>query len=71
MSFPAYDGYKDSGVEWLGEVPEEWNLKKLKHVSPFTTVGIVVNPSTFVSDEGLPFILASDIREERIDWMTS
>jgi hypothetical protein len=22
MSFPRYSAYKDSGVEWLGEVPE-------------------------------------------------
>ena len=24
MSFPRYEQYKDSGVEWLGEVPEHW-----------------------------------------------
>ena len=24
MSFPRYERYKDSGVEWLGEVPEGW-----------------------------------------------
>ncbi len=24
---------KDSGVEWLGEVPEHWEVKKLKHTS--------------------------------------
>lgn len=23
---------KDSGVEWLGEVPEHWNVKKLKYI---------------------------------------
>ena len=26
MSFPRYPKYKDSGVEWLGEVPEEWEV---------------------------------------------
>ena len=26
MSFPRYERYKDSGVEWLGEVPEHWQL---------------------------------------------
>jgi restriction endonuclease S subunit len=31
MSFPRYPAYKDSGVEWLGEVPTNWNLKQLKH----------------------------------------
>ncbi len=25
-----YGAYKDSGVEWLGEVPEHWNVKRLK-----------------------------------------
>lgn len=29
MSFPRYAKYKDSGVEWLGEVPEHWNISRL------------------------------------------
>ena len=29
MSFPRYPKYKDSGVEWLGEVPEHWGFKPL------------------------------------------
>jgi type I restriction enzyme S subunit len=29
VSFPRYPKYKDSGVEWLGEVPEHWDLKPL------------------------------------------
>lgn len=31
MSFPRYPEYKDSGVEWLGEVPGHWEVKRLKH----------------------------------------
>ncbi len=27
MSFPAYQEYKDSGIEWLGEVPAHWKEK--------------------------------------------
>jgi type I restriction enzyme S subunit len=27
-----YDQYKNSGVEWLGEIPEHWEVKKFKHV---------------------------------------
>ncbi len=59
---------KASGVEWLGDVPGHWEVKRLKHISPFITVGIVVNPSTFVSDDGYPFIYGGDIREGVIDW---
>ncbi|MBR9753334.1 MAG: hypothetical protein GYB56_01070 [Gammaproteobacteria bacterium] len=32
MSFKAYDEYKDSGVEWLGEVPAHWAITDLKYV---------------------------------------
>lgn len=28
-----YNSYKDSGVEWIGEVPSHWNICKLKHLS--------------------------------------
>ena len=32
MSFPRYPKYKDSGVEWLGKVPEHWEVRRLKHI---------------------------------------
>ena len=32
MSYPAYESYKDSGVEWLGEVPSQWDIKRLKYL---------------------------------------
>ncbi len=38
MSFPRYPSYKDSGVEWLGEVPEHWEVKRLR-------VAAELNPS--------------------------
>lgn len=30
MSFPKYPAYKDSGVEWLGQVPEHWEVDRIK-----------------------------------------
>lgn len=30
MSFPRYESYKESGVEWLGDVPEHWTISALK-----------------------------------------
>ena len=27
-----YDRYKDSGIAWIGEIPEHWEIKKLKNV---------------------------------------
>ena len=28
-SFPRYERYKDSGVEWIGEIPEHWDVLRL------------------------------------------
>ncbi|WP_434686238.1 restriction endonuclease subunit S [Pseudanabaena minima] len=28
MAFPKYESYKDSGVEWLGEIPSHWESKR-------------------------------------------
>lgn len=32
--FKRYPAYKDSGVEWLGEIPAHWEVKRLKYVAP-------------------------------------
>lgn len=29
MKYPAYPKYKPSGVEWLGDMPEHWEVRKL------------------------------------------
>jgi type I restriction enzyme S subunit len=28
-----YDSYKDSGIEWIGEIPNHWEVKRLKYVA--------------------------------------
>ena len=44
---------KDSGVEWIGEVPEHWEVKKLKHVcKAFGRIGFRGYSTTDLVDEG-------------------
>jgi len=31
--FKPYPAYKDSGVEWLGEIPEHWEVRRLKTIA--------------------------------------
>ncbi len=38
-----YPAYKDSGVEWLGQVPEGWGVKALKFFFPQLRSGVSVN----------------------------
>ncbi|MFQ3277904.1 MAG: type I restriction enzyme S subunit [Colwellia sp.] len=58
---------KNSGVEWLGDMPEHWMIKRLKHISPKVGVGLVINPSTYTRDDGLYFIFGGDVKEYRFD----
>ncbi len=32
--FKPCPAYKDSGVEWLGQIPAHWEAKRLKFVAP-------------------------------------
>jgi type I restriction enzyme S subunit len=50
----AYPAYKDSGVEWLGEVPDGWEVSPLKHVADFIN-GSAFKPETW-SEVGTPII---------------
>ena len=31
MKYKKYPKYKDSGVEWIGEIPEGWNTKRIRY----------------------------------------
>lgn len=53
---------KPSGVEWLGDVPEHWETKRLRHLSPHVTVGIVVEPSKYYCDDGVPALRSLNVR---------
>jgi type I restriction enzyme S subunit len=42
---------KDSGVEWIGEIPDSWNTTKLKHTCEI--IYGISPPETTYNDEGL------------------
>jgi len=31
--FERYESYRDSGVEWLGEIPRKWKTIRIKDIS--------------------------------------
>ena len=33
MSFPRHEKYMESGVEWLGQIPTHWAVKRLRFVA--------------------------------------
>ena len=53
---------KDSGVEWLGQVPQTWKVAKIKHLSKIISKG--TTPTTMGGDfvsEGVRFLKAENI----------
>ena len=55
-TFPKYPVYKDSGVEWLGEVPDHWVKSSIKHVAAIN-MGQSPNSDDCNTDGvGLPFL---------------
>lgn len=64
MKWRGYPTYKDSGVEWLGKVPEGWKIKRIKHICEIR-YGLGEPPES--DPEGIPFVRATDINRGKID----
>jgi type I restriction enzyme S subunit len=35
--YEKYPEYKDSGIEWLGKIPKNWTIERLKYLAPLVT----------------------------------
>lgn len=59
---------KDSGVEWLGDIPEHWESFKITHI--VETIGSGTTPksshSNYYADEGTLWVTTSELRESVI-----
>jgi len=58
-----YPEYKDSGVEWIGEIPEHWEIKRLKRIIA-DKLKYGANESAELEDQELPrYIRITDFGE--------
>lgn len=68
MSLPRYAEYKDSGVEWLGEVPAHWESWKLFHA--FGAIGSGTTPPSdelvWYTDGSIPWVTTGELRENLV-----
>ena len=59
-------GYKQTEV---GIIPADWTVLRLKQISPSQSVGLVINPSTYVEENGfVPMLVGSNIMPNKINW---
>lgn len=69
----TYDNYKESGIQWIGEIPEHWEVKKIKHTTYIKArVGWKGLRSDEFLDEGFAYLLTgTDIKNGSVDWQNS
>ncbi len=58
---------KDSGVEWLGEIPAHWEVSRIKWIVE-TPVTDGPHKTPELLDDGIPFISAEAIKNNKIDF---
>lgn len=63
--YKPYPKYKASGVEWLGDMPEGWDIGRLKFYTKQIVDGTHFTPNYL--DDGIPFLRVTDIQTKDID----
>ena len=60
---------KDSGIEWIGEIPQDWKVYPLKYLVDIPITDGTHNTPTYTDKEnGSPFLSSKDITSGHIDW---
>lgn len=50
-----YDTYKDSGIAWIGEIPSEWEVCRLKNISIISS-GDIISKEEYMDNGQYPII---------------
>lgn len=68
MNLKPYPKYKDSGIEWLGHLPIDWELLKLKWISKKITSGGTPNRGDErYYDGNIPWITTGELNDDYIN----
>ncbi|KUR75022.1 restriction endonuclease subunit S [Novosphingobium sp. Fuku2-ISO-50] len=59
---------KDSGIDWLGQIPAHWDVKRLKFVGD-TILGLTYSPFDVVNEgEGKLVLRSSNVQNGKLAW---
>ena len=65
MEFKSYPNYKDSGVEWLGKVPEHWRISSLKRYGYFKGGAGFPHAYQGNTEENIPFFKVNSLSKDK------
>ena len=69
MSFPKYPAYKRSGVQWLGDLPDDWNVSRLGFEAWVRArLGWKGLKAEEYVDDGYPMLATPNIKGKCIDF---
>ena len=69
MDYPAYPVYRESGIEWLGKIPDHWEVKALKFFSSLKArIGFHGLSSKDFINEGAYCITGTDFKNGSVDF---
>ena len=68
MNLQPYPTYKPSGIDWLGDVPSHWDVRRLLHAGE-SIIGLTYSPQDVVDEgQGTLVLRASNILDGRINY---
>ncbi len=66
MKYSKYPSYRDSEIEWLDEIPKNWDVMTLKRITSRIIVGLAEAATHAYTDEGIVILRATNIRKGEI-----
>lgn len=67
----TYDNYKSSGIEWIGDIPEQWKTKRMRYIAYMKgRIGWQnLRADEFSFDQDLPYLITGmNFKEGKIRW---
>lgn len=62
MMYQKYDAYKDSGVQWLGDIPNDWEVVRFRDICNFSK-GLNITKEN-LQDTGIPCVNYGEVHSK-------
>ena len=67
-NYHPYPEYKDSGIDWLGNIPTHWQVKRLKYLGE-AIIGLTYAPEDIVDEnDGVLVLRSSNIQNRQLSF---
>jgi len=66
VSFPRYPSYRDTGMEWLDQIPSHWTLPPL-YLRYEVLLGKMLDAKAITGEHLLPYVRNVDVQWDRVN----